>query len=119
MICLIHKVFDVLCPKWKEKLLGVTSDGAAVMTGRLSGVATLTAATEGEDSNGTGDLAHFMPDCLTSQYLTPLCDALKDVHWVGFCKSLCCVRTASNCDTAVFFLQPSPPRFRSQRNRVL
>jgi hypothetical protein len=37
---LVAKFFDVICPTWRSKLLGVGSDGASVMTGHLSGVVT-------------------------------------------------------------------------------
>lgn len=37
---IVVKLFDVLCPKWKDILIGVSSDGAANMTGRVSGVVT-------------------------------------------------------------------------------
>lgn len=41
MFLLIVKILDNLCPSWKMKLIGVGSDGANVMTGRLGGVVTL------------------------------------------------------------------------------
>jgi hypothetical protein len=34
------KLFDAVCPLWKDKLIGCSTDGAANMTGRLSGVVT-------------------------------------------------------------------------------
>ncbi|KAI9911485.1 hypothetical protein PsorP6_009748 [Peronosclerospora sorghi] len=38
---LIVKVFNVLCPSWRKKALGIASDGANVMTGQIGGVVTL------------------------------------------------------------------------------
>lgn len=40
MFLMIVKLFDVVCPEWKTKLLGVSSDGARNMTGRFAGVVT-------------------------------------------------------------------------------
>lgn len=40
MTNLVRDVFDIICPAWKSKLLGVTSDGANAMTGRIQGVVT-------------------------------------------------------------------------------
>jgi hypothetical protein len=37
---MFEKLFDVVCPLWKDKLIGCSTDGAANMTGRLSGVVT-------------------------------------------------------------------------------
>ena len=33
------KDFDVLCPSWKDSIIGVLKDGERKMTGRISGVA--------------------------------------------------------------------------------
>jgi hypothetical protein len=38
MFCMIAKLFDVLCAKWRSKLLAVSSDGARNTTGTLAGV---------------------------------------------------------------------------------
>ena len=35
------RVLDALCPAWRAKLIGIASDGANVMTGRIGGVVTL------------------------------------------------------------------------------
>ncbi|KAI9912405.1 hypothetical protein PsorP6_005472 [Peronosclerospora sorghi] len=35
------KVFNVLCPSWRKIVLGIASDGANVMNGRIGGVVTL------------------------------------------------------------------------------
>ncbi len=37
---MFEKLFDVVCPLWKDKLIGCSTDGAANMTERLSGVVT-------------------------------------------------------------------------------
>lgn len=37
---LIVSLLEILVPDWKHKLIGVTTDGAASMTGRISGTAT-------------------------------------------------------------------------------
>jgi len=37
---MFEKLFDVVCPLWKDKLIGCSTDGAANMTGRLSRVVT-------------------------------------------------------------------------------
>ena len=38
---IIVKVLDVMCATWRQKVIGLGSDGANVMTGRLGGVVTL------------------------------------------------------------------------------
>ena len=40
MFKLVSKVFDVLCPTWRTKLISMGSDGASAMTGEYSGVVT-------------------------------------------------------------------------------
>jgi hypothetical protein len=40
MFEMFEKLFDVVCPLWKDKLIGCSTDGAANMTGHLSGVVT-------------------------------------------------------------------------------
>ena len=40
MFALCRKILDVLCSNWKEKIIGVTTDGASNMTGHHVGVAT-------------------------------------------------------------------------------
>jgi hypothetical protein len=40
MYQLITKVLDILCPKWRLKLIGIGSDGASVMTGGYQGTVT-------------------------------------------------------------------------------
>ena len=40
MFEMFSKVFDVVCPLWKDKLIGCSTDGAANITGHLSGVVT-------------------------------------------------------------------------------
>jgi hypothetical protein len=35
---MFEKLFDAICPLWKDKLIGCSTDGAANMTGHLSGV---------------------------------------------------------------------------------
>jgi hypothetical protein len=37
---MFEKLFDVVCPLWKDKLIGYSMDGVANMTGDLSGVVT-------------------------------------------------------------------------------
>ncbi len=37
---MFEKMFDVVCPLWKDKLIGCSTDGAANMTRRLSGFVT-------------------------------------------------------------------------------
>jgi hypothetical protein len=37
---MFEKLLDTVCPLWKDKLIGCSTDGAANMTGRLSGVVT-------------------------------------------------------------------------------
>jgi hypothetical protein len=37
---MFEKLFDAVCPLWKDKLIGCSTDGATNMTGRLSGVMT-------------------------------------------------------------------------------
>jgi hypothetical protein len=37
---MFEKLFDVVCPLWKDKLIGCSTDGATNMTGRLSRVVT-------------------------------------------------------------------------------
>jgi hypothetical protein len=37
---MFEKLFDVVCPLWKDKLIGCSTDEAANMTGRLFGVVT-------------------------------------------------------------------------------
>ena len=37
---LFEKLFDILDPLWKTKLVGITTDGAASMTGRHKGAVT-------------------------------------------------------------------------------
>ena len=34
------KCFDVLCPTWRQRLIGVSTDGDRTMTGRIQGIAT-------------------------------------------------------------------------------
>ncbi len=38
---MFEKLFDTICPLWKDKLIGCSTDGVANMTGRLSRVVTL------------------------------------------------------------------------------
>jgi hypothetical protein len=40
MFDMITKALDILCPDWKAKLMGCSSDGARNMTGRFQGVVT-------------------------------------------------------------------------------
>lgn len=40
MFALCSKILDVLCPNWKEKVIGVTTDGASNMTGRYVEIVT-------------------------------------------------------------------------------
>ena len=40
MFALCSKILDVLCSNWKEKIIGVTTDGASNMTGRHVGIVT-------------------------------------------------------------------------------
>jgi hypothetical protein len=40
MFAMVSKFLNVLCPNWNIRLLGVTSDGARNMTGRVAGVVT-------------------------------------------------------------------------------
>jgi hypothetical protein len=40
MFTMVDSFLSVLCPDWKIRLLGVTSDGARNMTGRVAGVVT-------------------------------------------------------------------------------
>ncbi|XXQ29722.1 DUF4371 domain-containing protein [Plasmodiophora brassicae] len=40
MFNMVCQLFDVLCPTWTEHIIGSSTDGAANMTGRLSGVQT-------------------------------------------------------------------------------
>lgn len=40
MFLLCSKILDVLCSNWKEKIIGVTTDGASNMTGRHVGIVT-------------------------------------------------------------------------------
>ena len=40
MFEMFTKLFDALCPLWRDKLIGCSTDGAANMTGHLSGVVT-------------------------------------------------------------------------------
>jgi hypothetical protein len=40
MFALCSKILDVLCPNWREKVIGVTTDGASNMTGRHVGIIT-------------------------------------------------------------------------------
>ncbi len=40
MFEMFEKLFDAVCPLWKDKLIGCSMDGATNMTGRLSGVVT-------------------------------------------------------------------------------
>ena len=40
MYSLFKKLFDILDKKWRKKLIGVTTDGAANTTGRHKGVVT-------------------------------------------------------------------------------
>ena len=40
MFRLITRFLDIICPIWRQKLLGVASDGASVMTGEFQGVVT-------------------------------------------------------------------------------
>jgi len=37
---MFEKLFDAVCPLWKDKLISCSTDGAANMTGRLSRVVT-------------------------------------------------------------------------------
>jgi hypothetical protein len=40
MSTMVSKFLTVLCPDWTIRLLGLTSDGAHNMTGRIAGVVT-------------------------------------------------------------------------------
>ena len=40
MFEMLVKLFDAVCPEWRSKLIGCSTDGAANMTGHLSGVVT-------------------------------------------------------------------------------
>jgi hypothetical protein len=40
MYSLTSKILDALCYNWKDKIIGVTSDGASNMTGRHIGLVT-------------------------------------------------------------------------------
>jgi hypothetical protein len=40
MFTMVDSFLSILCPDWKIRLLGVTSDGARNMTGRVAGVIT-------------------------------------------------------------------------------
>jgi hypothetical protein len=42
-VTMINTVLDILCPKWKDKLISIASDGENTMTGRIGGVVTLLA----------------------------------------------------------------------------
>ena len=38
MFRLVTRFLDIICPIWRQKLLGVASDGASIMTGEFQGV---------------------------------------------------------------------------------
>jgi hypothetical protein len=40
MFLLVCRFFDVICPQWRTQLIGIGSDGASAMTGRMQGVVT-------------------------------------------------------------------------------
>ena len=40
MFNLITTFFDIICPTWRTKLIGIGSDGENTMTGHLQGVVT-------------------------------------------------------------------------------
>jgi hypothetical protein len=40
MFTMVSTIFNVLCPDWNIRLLGVTSNGARNMTGSVAGVVT-------------------------------------------------------------------------------
>ena len=40
MFKLVSEVFDIICPKWRMKLISMSSDGATSMTGEHSGIVT-------------------------------------------------------------------------------
>lgn len=40
MFILIRRILDVICPRWRMQLIGVSSDGASSMTGQFQGVVT-------------------------------------------------------------------------------
>ncbi|KAJ2346059.1 hypothetical protein GGH91_002336, partial [Coemansia sp. RSA 2671] len=44
MVELLTKMLDALCPQWRQKLIGISSDGEPTMTGCNSGVVTQLAA---------------------------------------------------------------------------
>jgi hypothetical protein len=40
MFILVSRVLDVLCPRWRTQMIGISSDGANAMIGHLQGVVT-------------------------------------------------------------------------------
>ena len=40
MFKLVSDVFDIICPTWRTKLIGMGSDGASSMVGEYSGIVT-------------------------------------------------------------------------------
>lgn len=72
MFALSVKVLDVVCPSWRDKLLGIGTDGANVMTGRLGGMATLLEKEASFMVHRTWCLLHqidlIAKDCLSSLF---------------------------------------------------
>ena len=40
MFKLVSDIFDIICPTWRTKLIGMGSDGASSMVGEYSGIVT-------------------------------------------------------------------------------
>jgi hypothetical protein len=40
MYLLVTRFLDIVCPHWRQKLIGLAADGASVMTGEFKGVIT-------------------------------------------------------------------------------
>ena len=78
MFALSVKVLDVVCPSWRDKLLGIGTDGANVMTGRLGGMATLLEK-EASFMGGTGGRRWQLCSTRTTpQFLLEMLKASKE-----------------------------------------
>ena len=54
MYDMIETMFDVLCPDWKSKIIACSTDGAANMTGHISGLITRLSNVAYQDLPGSG-----------------------------------------------------------------
>jgi hypothetical protein len=111
MFEMLEQLFDVLCPNWQKKIIGCSTDGAANMTGTISGVVSRLANVSGDGfirvwcllhqadlvlqaayrnlENGaylkslTGLIAHLRRQKTLIGQMKATCPALSSTRWIS------------------------------------